>query len=252
MIKILQSNRGSNAVFTNALRRLGLVYAVLVTTLAVFPGTVYTQTTAREIPANSHMQAYRDKWECDQGYREIDDSCVAVEVPANAYPTNSSHGQGWECNYGYKAADKGCVAIEIPANAYLYSDRGDGWKCNRAYKKVGTTCVAIMVPANGYLRNSSYGADWECERGYKAVNDACVAIKVPENGYLSDSSAEFGWKCDRGYQAVKDACVAVTMPDNAHLDYSGNNWTCNRPYRRQYDNICQPCLSLNRKQPCHY
>jgi hypothetical protein len=30
------------------------------------------------------------------------------------------------------------------------------------------------------------------------------------------------------------------MPANAHLDYSGNDWECNRPYRKQQEKCALP------------
>ncbi len=60
-------------------------------------------------------------------------------------------------------------------------------------------------------------------------------MKVPPNGYLEVSSYGSGWACERGYRAVDEGCMAVKVPENAHLDDSGNDWDCNRPYRKQQD-----------------
>jgi hypothetical protein len=37
------------------------------------------------MPANSHAKQYGGGWECDWGYGNIDQLCVAVQVPPNAH-----------------------------------------------------------------------------------------------------------------------------------------------------------------------
>ncbi len=97
-----------------------------------------------------------------------------------------------------------------------------------------------MYRSNGYLTNVSYGSGWACDRGYRATEQDCLAIVVPMNGYLLDASYGSGWKCHRGYEGVGEACVAVRLPENAHLDYSGNEWDCDPPYRRELDRCVLP------------
>ena len=129
----------------------------------------------------------------------------SVELPENAH--EKSYGGGWECDYGYRELNnETCPSVKVPSNAYL-NYPGDGWKCNRGYRAIDEACAAIKVPVNGYLRDSFYGATW---------------------------------KCDRGYLAVKQACVAVVVAKNAHLNSSGNNWDCNRPYRRNQGECALP------------
>ena len=91
--------------------------------------------------------------------------------------------------------------------------------------------MAIVVPPNAYLDHN--GTAWRCNRGYRLHENACVAIEVPANGYLTEATYGQGWKCERGYRASGKECVAVELPENAHLDYSGHDWDCDRPYRRQ-------------------
>jgi hypothetical protein len=153
------------------------------------------------IPENARAKGYGTGWECNRGYSLVKGACTAVTIPANAYPAGTSFGQGWQCNHGFKAAGEACVAIKILANAYLQPS-GDSWHCERTYRKVDDTCMAVAVPLNGYLADSAYG---------------------------------LGWKCERGFQAVDEACVALKMPEHTHLDYSGNNWNCNKPYRKKHD-----------------
>jgi hypothetical protein len=108
----------------------------------------------------------------------------SAEIPENAHV--NSYGSGWQCNYGYKAVDEACVAVKVPENGYLVADSafGPGWQCDRGYRAVDEACVAVKVPENGYLADSGYGSGWQCDRGYRAVDDACVAVKVPENAHI--------------------------------------------------------------------
>lgn len=162
----------------------------------------HAQNSSVEMPDNASANRYGTGWFCDPGYRERNGKCRPVEVPPNAYATNKSYGRGWECNRGYQLSGGACVRIEVPPNAYL---------------------------------DMTSGRRWRCERGYRVRAQECVAIAVPEHGYLSGNSYDSGWKCNRGYRAVDGDCVALQLPENAHIDYSGNDWTCNPPYRRRGD-----------------
>jgi hypothetical protein len=214
------------------LRAHSICLLILSALLVAVPGVVFAQSVSGVMPANAHARSYGGGWDCDRGYREVEGTCAAVMVPANAYPTNMTYGRGWECVHGYRDVRGVCTAVDLPPNAYL-DPSGERWKCDRGYRDVDGTCVAIKVPENGYLVDSAYGIGWECERGYRAVDDECMAIKVPENGFFEPSSYGSGWRCERGYHAVDEACMALKLPENAHFDYSGNDWDCNRPYRRQ-------------------
>ena len=61
-------------------------------------------------------------------------------------------------------SDESCVAVEVPANGYL-SSSGHNWDCERSYKKGGGSCVAVEVPANAHVDYS--GHDWKCDAGYR-------------------------------------------------------------------------------------
>jgi hypothetical protein len=93
------------------------------------------------------------------------------------------------------------------------------------------------VPKHGYFVEASFGVGWKCNRGYRAKNNQCLTVIAPVNGYFDESSRETGWKCERGYRVIKEKCIAVRVPKYAHLDYSGNDWECNQPYRKQ-QNLC--------------
>jgi hypothetical protein len=47
------------------------------------------------------------------------------------------------------------------------------------------------------------------------------------------------WKCQRGYRKVENECRAVLLPMHAELDYTGNNWKCSRGHSRIGDE-CAP------------
>jgi hypothetical protein len=123
---------------------------VLLALLVTTSGVALAQDGTVEIPENAHAKSYGSGWECDQGYRDFNDACKAVQVPASAYSSSasSSYGRGWECDHGYRAVDEACVAVKVPANGYLTADSafGPGWQCDRAYRAVDKACVAVKVP----------------------------------------------------------------------------------------------------------
>ncbi len=108
----------------------GLIFLAL---LAAAPGTVFAQAGSIAMPENARAKAYGSGWECDLGYRKINEACAPIKVPANAYPTSTSYGRGWECGRGYREVDETCAAVKVPANAYL-SASGDGWEFGRGYR----------------------------------------------------------------------------------------------------------------------
>ena len=56
---------------------------------------VYSQNTSANLPKNAHLSIYGTGWDCDIGYREIDNICEAIDLPENAYFTGSDFGRGW-------------------------------------------------------------------------------------------------------------------------------------------------------------
>jgi hypothetical protein len=67
-------------------RTNSLHFLILLALLATAPGVVFAQVASIGMPENSHARSYGSGWECDRGYRAVDEACVAVKVPANAYP----------------------------------------------------------------------------------------------------------------------------------------------------------------------
>lgn len=171
-------------------------------------------------------------WECIHGFRRVDGvACVAVAVPEGGYLGPS--GERWHCSRGFLKVDDSCVEIILPTNAYLTeSAYGSAWECDRGFESTGDLCAAIAVPTNAYLNTSSYGQPWTCERGYYEQDGLCEAVIVPSNAYFDDAAYGNGWKCDRGYAPSGQICEAIVVPVNAHLDRSGNRWDCNKNFRK--------------------
>jgi hypothetical protein len=67
-------------------------------------------------------------------------ACAAIDIPEFAYATNRPYGSGWKCSRGYRADGNTCIELELPANARVdYS--GNGWDCNKRYRKRNGECV---------------------------------------------------------------------------------------------------------------
>jgi hypothetical protein len=79
-----------------------------------------TQDGNGPVPENEDDRRYVSGWDCNPGYRIAEGACVALEMPANSYPTGRSHGTGWACEHGYREVPGGaCVAVRIPENGFL-------------------------------------------------------------------------------------------------------------------------------------
>ena len=115
--------------------------------LMTAPGDVSAMKNSAGMPKNAHAKEYGSGWSCDRGYREVKGRCIAVKVPANAYPTDTSFSRGWECGRGFRDIKDACVAIKVRTNGYLNSS-GDRWECNRGFREVDEACIAIKVPAH--------------------------------------------------------------------------------------------------------
>lgn len=169
------------------LMKLNVVLLLMVLTLVINASPVLALDGSSGNPKNSHKNTYGTGWECNKEYRKTDNMCVAIKVPANAYPTHVSYGKGWKCNWGYDNTGQTCAVIKIPANAYLDS-YGEKWKCDRGYVADNGACAAIKIPPNAYL--NSNGNKWKCDRRYQQIDKACVAIQIPENAYFAENSYE--------------------------------------------------------------
>jgi hypothetical protein len=83
--------------------------------LAASSSPALAQVRTGNMPANASANLYGSDWTCDRGYQEQEDDgvCIAVEVPANAYPTDTSYGRGWKCTWGYRASGDSCLAVNM-------------------------------------------------------------------------------------------------------------------------------------------
>ena len=217
----------------------------LAVVLAGLSGAALAQDEDAARPPNSHPERYGSGWECDWGYQEEDGTCVAVNVPANAYLTPL--GASWECRRGFRRESRGfgqdndvCVPIKVPAHGYLDVNTFNGWSCEIGYRDERNRCVDIVVPENAhaYPLYEPYGPGWKCMRGYRRDDTKCVEVQVPAHAFLTAAGDD--WKCERGYEEVGHSCVEFHLPKNAHIDYSGNDWDCNSGYVLQGDQCVLP------------
>jgi len=111
---------------------------ILLLSLTFAAGVASAEGNPVVAPRDAHMKRYGSGWECDRGYREVDNACAVIEVPANALL--GSRGRDWECARGFRRVDQSCVAVKIPPNAYL-DTHGPGWRCDRGYRQVDQSCV---------------------------------------------------------------------------------------------------------------
>jgi hypothetical protein len=251
--------------------RLPCRHLLLASVLVAAPAWLCAAAAAVEGPANAATNAY-GRWECNSGFRRVDNGCVAVRVPENAYASGASNDRGWECRYGFREDREHCEEIKVPQNAFLsLSSYDSGWECQRGFQQKGARCIAILLPENAYLSGSNYDRGWECKRGYRAAGATCAAIKVPANAYLTESAHGSGWACERGFAPAGDIscrpitvpvngfldgpgrvqcergfrisganCLAISLPAHAHLDRRGWDWACDRPYRQHGDECAAP------------
>jgi hypothetical protein len=65
---------------------------ILLALLATLSGPVFAQVGSVEVPENARAKEYGNGWECDLGYRAVNEASIAVRLPTNAYLTNTSYG----------------------------------------------------------------------------------------------------------------------------------------------------------------
>jgi hypothetical protein len=199
--------------------------------LAVSAGAS-SQADERAPPRNAHGSLYGG-WDCSPGFRQVEEACVPIRVPANAYL--DSFGRDWHCNRRYIKDDQGlgCKSVKIPANAHAddEQDFGPGWECDRGYRKVSGRCTRVIVPANAYYSEVALDRDWECNPGYRQVGETCMAVRAPVHGFLVGDHDE--WACERGFKKSADSCMAVAVPANGYLDRDGDDWRCERGFRQE-------------------
>jgi hypothetical protein len=154
-------------------QRFGIFLGVvlLLALQLAWPAPVSAQRSGVTIPDNARAKGYGSGWECERGYRATGKACLAVQIPKNAFSTNSTFGNGWECSWGFRQIKEACEVIKVPTNAYLNSF-GDKWKCDRGYRSVAERCVAVVLPENAHLDFSGNG--WDCNRPYRKQRNKCT------------------------------------------------------------------------------
>jgi len=176
-----------------------LLLGATVTASSQNDSTVATPLHARSGGFGSHP------WECLRGYRQENNACLPVNVPANGYLDAS--GYDWSCDRGYQKSGNACTLTRIPTNAHG-DDRsyGSGWECNRGYREIDGGCTRIVIPPHAYADSLSYGPGWRCERGYRAEGQTCAAVKIPAKGFLTSEGDD--WECAEGFSRQGNACVS--------------------------------------------
>ena len=126
-----------------------------------------------KLPANAKLNVYGNDWQCQRGYRQSGNECIAVQLPPNA--KLNVYGNGWQCQKGFRQSGNECVAVQIPPNAML-NVYGNDWQCQRGFRRSGNECVTVQIPANAML--NVYGNGWQCVRGYRQSGSECVPVGV--------------------------------------------------------------------------
>ena len=65
---------------------------ILLERLATVSGLSFAQGDSVEVPDNARAKEYGNGWECDLGYRAVNEASIAVRLPTNVYLTNTSYG----------------------------------------------------------------------------------------------------------------------------------------------------------------
>jgi hypothetical protein len=79
-----------------------------------------------KVPPHAYLNAFGDYWDCMRGYRELDQRCFPITVPAHGHLTDLAFGKGWECDPGYHDTGDACVAVLVamrPWRVLVYRSR---------------------------------------------------------------------------------------------------------------------------------
>jgi hypothetical protein len=94
------------------------------------------------LPVNAVLseRSYETGWQCERGFRQQGDACIAVKVPENAYFREAFSGNSWECERGYRQAGESCEEVLVPENAHL-DHSGSDWDCNPPFTRQSAQCA---------------------------------------------------------------------------------------------------------------
>ncbi len=103
---------------------------------------------------------------------------------------NSDTGNGWYFFYGYHQENNSCVKVNLPANAFLgrygnlkvevvtqmensdLNDSGKGWHCEHGYAKTNNSYVALVAQKNVHIDYSDWA--WSYDPGYQQQDELCL------------------------------------------------------------------------------
>jgi len=128
-----------------------------------------------------------------------------------------------------------------PENAHNRSF-GGGWDCDDGYRQEDGACIAVVVPEDAFATERTYGKGWECRHGFKEADGAtCREVVVPPNAYLTSTGED--WACDRGYRRIRNRCEVIESPENSFLsdDTYGSGWECDRGFSEEAGG----CVTIN-------
>jgi len=255
-------------------RGRGIVRAPGPWLLIVLPAGLAMPSLAQDgtgpAPENAQDRRHGGGCDCDPGYRIADGTCVALDMPANAYPTGRSSGTGRACLHGYREVRGAtCEPVAIPANAFLHASDLI-WNCERGYRKQADACAVIDVPETRIsptagserdgnaaaatlprpvpafpssfpktrMRRTRATAPPRFASGASSRPTAAANRSLSPQGPVRTTAPMAPAGGARGYEARKTSCVTIDLPENAHLDRSGNRWQCNRGFQLSEGNRC--------------
>jgi len=109
-----------------------------------------------------------------------------------------------------------------------YSCIDDG-KCGTNSIKFPTTTPSITPLKNTSTQNNNTTSN-------KTILPTTPSSKttIPANASLDYLGND--WVCNKGYKRnyFTDTCDKIVVPVNGSLDYFGNDWACNKGYKRDY------------------
>ncbi len=180
---------------------------------------------AQQYPPNAVKNPFGQGWLCERGYKQNNNSCIAVEIPPNA--ELNILGNGWTCKRGFRLLADACTAVQVPENSEL-NVLGNGWTCKRGFQLLNGVCNVVRIPDNAEL--NVLGNGWTCKRGFQLLKGVCNVVLMPENAELNVLGN--GWTCRRGFRIQNGVCTVVDLPENAELDVLGTNWTCKTGFKK--------------------
>jgi hypothetical protein len=71
-------------------RRFQRLCAALPLLLLAIPASSRSQEISKQVPVNAQAKPYGTGWECKRGFRQDGVACVAIKLPENTYPSETS------------------------------------------------------------------------------------------------------------------------------------------------------------------